>query len=44
MEAPIHLSKVALVCSHCDEWTRVGFSDADGVKARVCRRCGEVID
>lgn len=44
MEAPIHLSKVALVCSHCDDWTRVGISYADGVKIRVCKRCGEVID
>jgi large subunit ribosomal protein L24 len=44
LEAPIHISKVALVCSHCDEWTRVGFIYSDGVKVRMCRRCGEAID
>ena len=44
LEAPIHISKVALVCSHCDEWTRVGYTYSDGVKVRMCRRCGEVID
>jgi large subunit ribosomal protein L24 len=44
LEAPIHVSKVALVCSHCDEWTRVGFTFADGIKVRTCKRCGETID
>ena len=44
LEAPIHISKVALVCSHCDEWTRVGITVADGVKVRMCKRCGEIID
>jgi large subunit ribosomal protein L24 len=42
-EAPIHISKVALVCPQCDEWTRVGFTFADGAKVRVCKRCGEII-
>ena len=44
LEAPIHISNVALVCSHCDEWTRVGITFVDGVKVRTCRRCGENID
>ena len=44
IEAPIHVSNVALVCSHCDEWTRVGFDNVDGVKVRKCKRCGEIID
>ncbi len=44
LEAPIHISGVALVCSHCDEWTRVGFTFADGIKVRMCKRCGEIID
>ena len=44
LEAPLHISDVALVCSHCDEWTRVGFTSADGIKARMCKRCGETID
>lgn len=44
-EAPIHISKVALVCSHCDRPTRVGYQImADGTKVRICKRCGEVLD
>ena len=43
-EAPIHVSKVMLVCPNCDKPTRikVGFSDS-GNKFRVCRRCGGTI-
>jgi large subunit ribosomal protein L24 len=44
LEAPIHISNVALVCSRCDKWTRVGFTLADGVKVRACKRCGEIIE
>lgn len=44
-EAPIDVSNVMLVCSRCDERTRVGFAEhEDGSKVRVCKRCGEVID
>lgn len=44
-EAPIHISNVMLVCSRCDERTRVGVTRLqDGRKVRVCKRCGEVID
>ncbi len=44
LEAPIHIANVALVCSHCDEWTRVGITFVEGVKVRMCKRCGEIID
>ena len=44
-EAPIHVSKVMLLCSRCNHPTRVGFSILqDGRKVRICRSCGEVID
>ncbi len=44
-EAPIHISKVMLVCPSCKEATRVGFRlFEDGSKARYCKRCDEVID
>ena len=44
-ESPLSLSKVMLVCSHCDKAVRVGrlFLE-DGKKVRVCRSCKEVID
>ncbi|MBI3291498.1 MAG: 50S ribosomal protein L24 [Elusimicrobia bacterium] len=44
IEAPVHLSNVMLVCPKCHQPTRpkVDFL-SDGKKARVCRRCGEMI-
>ncbi len=45
MEAPIHLSNLALVCSNCDRPTRVGFRMLeDDRKVRFCKRCNEAID
>jgi large subunit ribosomal protein L24 len=44
-EAPLHVSNVMLVCSKCDKATRVGVRVlADDRRARVCRRCGEIVD
>jgi large subunit ribosomal protein L24 len=44
-EAPMPLSNVALVCPHCDHRTSVAYKvQADGRKARACKRCNEVID
>ncbi|QTA38692.1 50S ribosomal protein L24 [Thermosipho ferrireducens] len=44
-EAPIYVSKVALVCPDCGKPTRVGFKFLeDGTKVRYCKKCGEVID
>ena len=42
MEAPIHISNVALMCDACTKPTRVGFKEAaDGKKVRFCKKCGE---
>jgi large subunit ribosomal protein L24 len=44
-EAPLHVSNVMLVCSKCDRATRVGVRVlADDRRARVCRRCGDIVD
>lgn len=44
-EAPLHVSNVMLLCTKCNQPTRVGFRFLeDGSRVRVCRRCGEVID
>ena len=44
-EAPIHVSNVVLLCSKCNQPVRIGTQlMKDGAKARVCRRCGEVLD
>lgn len=44
-EAPVHASKVALVCKNCDKPARVGFLVNDGQqKVRYCKKCGEAIE
>lgn len=44
-EAPIHVSNVRIICKTCGKPVRVGFRiRPDGVKSRVCRKCGEDID
>jgi len=44
-EAPVHSSNVMLICDKCKAPTKVGRQILDsGEKARVCKKCGEVID
>ncbi len=44
-EAPVSVSNVAVVCTHCKRGVRVGFKFLDdGVKVRVCRSCGEIVE
>ncbi|MDP2731341.1 MAG: 50S ribosomal protein L24 [Dehalococcoidales bacterium] len=44
-EKPIHVSNVMLVCSRCNQPTRVAFRFLEGgKKVRVCRHCHEVTD
>lgn len=43
--APMDASNVMLVCTECDERTRVGKRvAADGSKVRVCKKCGADIE
>jgi large subunit ribosomal protein L24 len=45
LEAPLHVSKVMLVCEKCGKPSRVAFRFLeDGKKARICSACKEVID
>jgi len=45
MEAPIHVSNVMVVCSKCNNPTRVGRKILeDGTKVRVCKKCGEMLE
>ena len=44
-EGTLNLSNVMVVCGKCDRPTRTGIQAlAEGKKARVCKRCGEMID
>ncbi len=45
VEAPLHVSNVRVVCTSCDEATRIGFRILDdGRKVRYCKSCDEAID
>ena len=44
-EAPIDLSNLKLICKNCGAATRVAIREReDGVRVRVCKKCGEDID
>ncbi|MCH8827435.1 MAG: 50S ribosomal protein L24 [Chloroflexi bacterium] len=44
-EMPVKVCNVMLVCPGCGKPTRIGYrSLADGSKARVCKKCEEVIE
>jgi large subunit ribosomal protein L24 len=44
-EAPLHISKVMVLCSKCNHPTRIGVRVLEGgKKVRFCRVCQEVID
>jgi large subunit ribosomal protein L24 len=44
-ESPIDVSNLMLVCSKCAEPSRTGRRVLeDGTKARVCKKCGELLD
>ncbi|HEU4671471.1 MAG TPA: 50S ribosomal protein L24 [Candidatus Limnocylindrales bacterium] len=42
---PLPMSRVMLVCSHCNEPTRVAHRELEnGRRVRVCRHCGEQLE
>lgn len=44
-EGAIHVSNVEVVCDKCGKATRIGHIVADnGKRARVCKKCGAVLD
>lgn len=43
-EAPIHVSKLMVVCPKCDAPSRIGRQVLeDGKRVRVCKSCGEML-
>lgn len=44
-EAAVHLSNLMIMCGKCDAPVRMGKRELeDGQRARICRRCGDVLD
>lgn len=37
--APLNVSNVMLVCSHCGKLTRVGYKIENEKKFRICKKC-----
>ncbi|MCX6000866.1 MAG: 50S ribosomal protein L24 [Chloroflexi bacterium] len=44
LEAPIHVSKVMLVCTKCNRPARVATRFVEAKKVRLCSSCHEVIE
>lgn len=42
--APLSLAKAALICSKCNQTTRVSFKEVEKRKLRMCKKCKEVIE
>ena len=42
IEAPLHISNVAIVCKKCGP-TRIGYKLDGDKKIRVCRKCGDTL-
>ena len=40
---PLALSRLALVCPHCKQKTRVGYQLVGATKKRVCKKCQTTI-
>jgi large subunit ribosomal protein L24 len=44
IEGTIDISNVMIICPKCDKATRVSNTRKDGIKHRICKKCGEVLD
>ena len=42
IEAPLHISNVAIVCKKCGP-TKIGYKIDGDKKIRVCRKCGDTL-
>ena len=42
IEAPLHISNVAIVCKKCGP-TKIGYKFDGDKKIRVCRKCGDTL-
>ena len=42
VEAPLHISNVAIVCKKCGP-TKIGYKIDGDKKIRVCRKCGDTL-
>jgi large subunit ribosomal protein L24 len=43
ISAPLPVAKVKLICSNCNQPTRVGYKFENNKKFRVCKKCQSLI-
>ena len=43
-EMPLYSCKVQLICPACNKPTRIAHKIVNGKNARVCKKCGEIIE
>lgn len=42
--APLNVSKIMVICSHCNMPTRIGYKILENKsKVRICKKCGEAL-
>jgi large subunit ribosomal protein L24 len=44
LEGSVDISNVQILCAKCDKATRVGHAEVSGIRHRVCKKCGAVLD
>ncbi len=42
--APIHIANLVLICSKCGKKTKIRKEKIEDRKARMCKKCGEIIE
>lgn len=43
VEAPMHLSKVMLICPSCDKPSRIGVRENGDARERFCKKCDATV-
>jgi large subunit ribosomal protein L24 len=44
IEYPIDISNVMIFCDKCKKGVRIGIQYKDDKKARICKKCGKILD
>lgn len=43
LSRPLNVAKVALICPHCRQQTRVGYKLEKSKKLRICKKCAKTL-
>ena len=43
VQKPIDISKISLICPHCEKKTRIGIKIDNKKKERFCKKCNKIL-